>query len=414
MKCNYAGRIYDEREKDLLKQAVEEFWLTSGHFVEEFEDGLSTFINKYSKVRMVNSGSSANLLAFMALTSHSLGECRIEPGDEVITLAATFPTTVAPIVQYGAIPVFIDITIPQYNVDISQLEEAYWAKTKAVILPHTLGNPFNIIEVLDFCIDKELRLIEDCCDALGSTYKDIHVGTFGDIGTLSFYPAHMITTGEGGALFTRNPDLDQIIVSMRDWGRACVCPTGKDGICGKRFSGKWGDLPEGYDHKYVYSEFGYNLKPTEMQGAIGVAQLEKLPSFIEKRRRNWYLLYNSLKDLQDVFYLPESEKDSNPSWFSFLLTIKDKRINRTELQRYLESKEIQTRLLFAGNIIKQPCFSHLQEGKDYRIVGDLSNTDKVMNDGLMVGIYPGLDEEHVFYMVDKIKEFVNVQWRWTL
>lgn len=407
MRCNYAGRIYNQREIDLLKQSSEEFWLTSGHFVEEFESGLSSFINKYSKVRMVNSGSSANLLAFMALTSPSLGECRIRPGDEVITIAATFPTTVAPIVQYGAIPVFVDTTIPQCNVDISQLEEAYWAKTKAVFLPHTLGNPFNIIEVLEFCTDRELFLIEDCCDAIGSLYRGMHVGTFGDIGTLSFYPAHHITTGEGGALFTRNPKLDKIIVSMRDWGRDCQCPTGKDGVCGKRFSGKWGDLPEGYDHKYVYSEFGYNLKPTEMQGAIGVAQLEKLPSFIEKRRSNWKLLRNSLEELQDIFYLPESQEDSKPSWFSFLLTIKDKRIDRTKLQRYLESKGIQTRLLFAGNIVKQPCFSHLQEDKDYRIVGDLSNTDKIMNDGLMVGVYPGLEDEHMIYIAKKIKEFVN-------
>jgi CDP-6-deoxy-D-xylo-4-hexulose-3-dehydrase len=412
IKVPFAGRVYDHREIELLKQAADEFWLTSGHFVNEFENGLRKFIDPKARVMAVNSGSAANLIAFMTLTSHSLGERRIKRGDEVITVAAGFPTTISPIVNYGAVPVFVDITIPQYNIDVNYLEEAYNPlKTKAIMIAHTLGNPFNIQTVANFCHDKKLWLIEDCADALGSEYKynkpdTEHVGTVGDLGTLSFYPAHMITTGEGGAVFTLKPELGKLVVKFRDWGRSCICPTGYDNTCGQRFTMEWGSLPYGYDHKYVYDELGYNCKMTEMQGAIGVAQLEKLKDFIQIRRKNWEILKYELIDLQDYFYLPESFPGSIPCWFGFMLTIRDSSIDRRELQRYLEKNGIQTRLLFAGNIVKQPCFANLRNGIDYKIIGELSNTDKVMKDGIWVGVYPGLNKEHMIYIGSKIKEFI--------
>ena len=411
MKIPFAGRVYDQREITLLKQAADEFWLTHGHFVNEFENGLRRFIEPKCTVRTVNSGSAANMIAFMALTSYTLGERRIKRGDEVITIAAGFPTTVAPIVNYGAVPVFVDITIPQYNLDVSHLREAYNAeKTKAVMVAHTLGNPFDIETIKSFCEEKQLWLIEDCCDALGSEYRyknEVrHVGTVGDIATLSFYPAHMITTGEGGAVYTMNRSLDELVVKFRDWGRSCICMPGHDGTCGRRFSGDWGELPHGYDHKYVYDEMGYNCKMTEMQGAIGVAQLEKLPDFVKARRENWETLKYQVIDLNRHFHLPEAFPGSLPCWFGFLLTIANPKIKRVDLQKHLEQQGIKTRLLFAGNIVRQPCFTNLRRGIDYRVIGKLPNTDKVMNNGIWVGVYPGLGDGEMAYIANKVREFV--------
>ncbi|MEM4602037.1 MAG: lipopolysaccharide biosynthesis protein RfbH, partial [Desulfurococcaceae archaeon] len=360
----YAGRVFNDEELINLIDASLEFWLTSGKYVEEFEGLIASFLGvKY--VAMVNSGSSANLLAFMTLTSYQLGDRRIRRGDEVITVAAGFPTTISPIVQYGAVPVFVDVHIPTYNVDVNMLEEAVSEKTKAVFLAHTLGNPFNVGVVKDFCKKYNLWLIEDNCDALGSRYfyggEWRYTGSFGDIGTSSFYPAHHITTGEGGAVYTNDNDLKNIMLSLRDWGRACWCPSGKDNSCGKRFSWQLGDLPYGYDHKYVYSHLGYNLKATDLQASIGCAQIKKLPKFIEKRKRNWSLLREALSDLGDIFVLPEPTENSDPSWFGFVLTLRDNcGFSRNDIVKFLEMNKIQTRLLFAGNMIKHPAFDEFR------------------------------------------------------
>lgn len=409
---NYAGRFFDEEELLNLIDASLEFWLTSGKYTDEFEKLLADFLGvRYAF--MVNSGSSANLLAFMTLTSHELGDRKIERGDEVITVAAGFPTTVSPVVQYGAVPVFVDIEIPTYNIDVSLLEDALSERTKAVFLAHTLGNPFNIQAVKDFCQKHNLWLIEDNCDALGSKYlyNDSwqYTGTFGDIGTSSFYPAHHITTGEGGAVYTSDRKLKDIILSLRDWGRACWCPTGKDNSCGKRFSWQLGELPYGYDHKYTYSHLGYNLKATDLQAAIGCAQIKKLPEFIEKRKKNWKLLREGLSEFEDIFILPEATQNSDPSWFGFIITLRDNcGFSRNELVKFLEANKIQTRLLFAGNIIKHPAFDELRaKNSGYRVVGDLKNTDKILKDTFWIGVYPGIREEMVEYIVEKIKEFMR-------
>lgn len=413
-KIVYGGRIYDEQEIYYLINSALEFWLTAGEYVQAFEQKLAKFIGvKFCS--MVNSGSSANLLAFMALTSPKLGQKRIMRGDEVITVAATFPTTIAPAVQYGAIPVFVDITIPEYNIDCSLLEEAISHKTKAVMIAHTMGNPFNVAKVKAFCEKYELWLIEDNCDSLGAKYfyedRWQYTGTFGDLATSSFYPPHHITTGEGGAVYTNNAELAKIINSLRDWGRDCWCPSGKDNTCGKRFSWKLGELPFGYDHKYIYSHFGYNLKPTEMQAAIGVAQLEKLPDFIAKRNRNWRILRDGLKELEEFLILPEATEYSEPSWFGFLVTLRDgERFSRDKIVQYLESQGIQTRMLFAGNILRHPCFDEMRaKSEGFRVVGELRNTDKVMKDSFWVGVYPGIDEKTAEYMVDRIKEAIEKQ-----
>lgn len=402
----YASRVYDEREMCNLVDSALEFWLTSGRYTDEFEKKFAEYLGiKYCS--LVNSGSSANLLAFMALTSPLLGERAVQRGDEVITVAAGFPTTVAPIIQYGAVPVFIDITIPQYNMDVTMLEEALSDKTKAVMAAHTLGNPFNLKAVKDFCDQHGLWLIEDNCDALGSTYKiDGQVkltGTIGDIGTSSFYPPHHMTMGEGGAVYTDNPLLHKIIRSFRDWGRDCSCPSGKDNLCGHRFDRQYGELPIGYDHKYVYSHFGYNLKATDLQAAIGCAQLGKFPEFVKKRKQNFKRLQDGLTNLQGRFILPEACPNSDPSWFGFLLTCKEG-VDRNQVVRHLEKNGIQTRMLFAGNLIKHPCFDQMREEKQgYRVVGKLKNTDSVMENSFWIGVYPGMTEEKLDFMVEILK-----------
>jgi CDP-6-deoxy-D-xylo-4-hexulose-3-dehydrase len=407
----YSGRVYDKREIESLKKSADEFWLTHGRFCDEFQEKLKAYLG-VEHCLVVNSGSSALLLAFATLTSHQLGELRIKRGDEVITTAACFPTTIAPVIQYGAVPVFVDITIPQYNIDTACLEAALSAKTKAVILAHTLGNPFNIKEIVDFCSYHNLWLIEDTADALGGDYimdgESHKLGSFGDISTFSFYPAHQITTGQGGAAATSNDMLAKIMISLRDWGRACHCRPGQDNACHSRFSGQYGTLPSGYDHKYVYSEFGYNLAMTDMQGAIGTVQMDKLPYFKMCRKNNWKRLLDFTKDLDELFHLPENEVLGDPCWFGFMLTIKSPDlINRTKFQTYLENAGIQTRLLFAGNIVRQPCFDFLQLGKDYKVVGVLPSTDWVTDNGLWVGVYPGLKPEDIEYMGTTIKRFVR-------
>ena len=406
----YASRVYDEKEIQNLVDSALEFWLTSGRYTEEFEQKMSEYLDvKYCS--LVNSGSSANLNAFMALTSPLLGERAIKRGDEVITVAAGFPTTVAPIIQYGAIPVFLDVTIPQYNIDVTMLEEALSDKTKAVMLAHTLGNPFDLKAVKEFCDKHQLWLVEDNCDALGSTYelndKVYFTGTIGDIGTSSFYPPHHMTMGEGGAVYTNNPLLNKCIRSFRDWGRDCICPSGKDNLCGHRFDRKYGELPLGYDHKYVYSHFGYNLKATDLQASIGCAQLEKFQGFVEKRRQNFGYLLEKLNCVQEQLILPKACPFSNPSWFGFLITCRDG-VNRNELVRHLEENGIQTRMLFAGNLIKHPCFDEMRRtGRGYRVVGSLENTDRIMMNSFWIGVSPGMTKEMLDYMADCIKEFVN-------
>lgn len=411
-RISYAGRIFDHREMEYLAESMLDFWLTAGKFHTIFENKLAEFLQiKYCA--MVNSGSSANLLAFMTLTSDLLEDRKIHRGDEVITVAAGFPTTVAPIIQYGAVPVFIDVNLPSYNITFEQLELAISAKTKAVFLAHTLGNPFNLSVIKKFCNQYKLWLIEDNCDALGSEYfyqnKWVKTGTIGDIATSSFYPAHHMTTGEGGAVYTNNELLAKIMYSLRDWGKDCTCPTGKDNICGKRFSGKFSELPNGYDHKYVYSHFGYNLKATEMQAAIGVAQLEKLPSFVAMRNKNWQLLYDDLSDLDKLFLLPQSEEDSRPSWFGFMLTVRENNgFSRDDIVKHLEQHGIQTRMLFAGNITKQMCFDAMRSsGNGYRIVGSLKNTDIIMNNTFWLGVYPGLSREKIHYISKTIRDYVG-------
>ena len=406
----YASRVYDHEEMCNLVDSALEFWLTAGRYVDEFEKNLGKYLG-VNHVSVVNSGSSANLLAFMSLTSPLLGERQVKRGDEIITVAAGFPTTVAPIIQYGAVPVFVDVTIPQYNIDVNKLEEAFSSKTKAVMLAHTLGNPFDLKEVKDFCDKHNLWLIEDNCDALGSIYdidgEDKFTGTIGDIGTSSFYPPHHMTMGEGGAVYTNNAKLHRIIRSMRDWGRDCVCPSGHDNFCGHRFDGQYGELPPGYDHKYVYSHFGYNLKVTDMQAAIGVAQLKKFPAFVKRRQHNFAKLLAGLQSIADKFILPEPCPNSKPSWFGFLLTCREG-IDREQVVRYLEKHGVQTRMLFAGNIIKHPCFDELRQDKTaYRVVGELNNTDRIMRDTFWIGVYPGMTNKKLDYMIDVIKSSVN-------
>jgi CDP-6-deoxy-D-xylo-4-hexulose-3-dehydrase len=406
-RVNYAGRVFDEKEMTNLVDSSLDFWLTYGSYSKEFERKLSEYLG----VRwtfLVNSGSSANLLAFYTLTSPLLKERRINRGDEVITVAAGFPTTVAPVVQYGAVPVFVDMELTHFNIDTTQLEKALSPKTKAIMIAHTLGNPFNIKAIKEFCEKHNLWLIEDNCDALGSTYEGKPTGTWGDIGTSSFYPPHHMTMGEGGATYTDNPMLKKIMLSMRDWGRDCWCESGVDNTCGKRFSMSFGSLPKGYDHKYVYSHFGFNLKVSDMQAAVGVAQLEKFPTFVEKRKENFQKLYNGLKDIQE-FTLLEKQPNSDPSWFGFMMTLKDDvSFSRNEIVEYLEDNKIQTRNLFAGNMLRHPMFDDMTLNEDYRVVGDLLNTDKIMNDSFWVGLYPGMGDDAINYMIKKIKEFIKV------
>lgn len=403
----YASRIYDSEEIVNLVDSSLEFWLTSGRYTKEFELKLSEYLGvKYCS--LVNSGSSANLNAFMALTSPLLGERRIKRGDEVITVAAGFPTTVAPIIQYGAIPVFIDVTIPQYNIDVAQLEGAISKRTKAVMIAHTLGNPFDLKAVKTFCEKYNLWLVEDNCDALGSQYvlngEEKFTGTIGDIGTSSFYPPHHMTMGEGGAVYTNNALLNKIIRSFRDWGRDCVCPPGRDNLCGHRFDKQYGELPLGYDHKYVYSHFGYNLKATDMQAAIGCAQLKKLPSFVEKRRSNFNYLRTLLEHSEDKLILPVASDNSKPSWFGFLITCREG-ISRNKIVEYIESKGIQTRMLFAGNLLKHPCFDEMRASESgYKVIGNLENTNRIMQDSFWVGVYPGMTCDMLSYMAEKITE----------
>ena len=403
----YASRVYDEKEMINLVDSSLEFWLTSGRYTIEFEEKLSQYLRvKYCS--FVNSGSSANLLAFMALTSPLLETRQIKRGDEVITVAAGFPTTIAPIIQYGAVPVFVDVTIPQYNIDIKQLEKALTPKTKAVMLAHTLGNPFDLKALKTFCQKHDLWLIEDNCDALGSKYtidgEEKLTGTIGDIGTSSFYPPHHMTTGEGGAVYTNNPLLHRIVRSFRDWGRDCQCQSGQDNLCGNRFTEKYGELPLGYDHKYVYSHFGYNLKATDMQAAIGCAQIEKFPMFVEKRKENFKRLYDGLSDLSDKIILPEKVENSDPSWFGFMITVKEG-MNRNKIVQYLEEHGVQTRMLFAGNIIKHPCFDEIREDNNkYKVIGNLENTNRIMNDTFWIGVYPGMTNEELDYMIKCIKQ----------
>ena len=402
----YGGRVYDEREMTALTDAMLDFWLTTGRFCRAFEEGLSGFLGvRYA--HLVNSGSAANLLAFMTLTAPELGERRILPGDEVITVACGFPTTVTPALWYGAVPVFVDVTLPEYNIDPDALEQALSPKTKAVMLAHTLGNPFDIARVKAFCKEHRLWLVEDNCDALGSRYTlngtTGFTGTFGDIGTSSFYPPHHITMGEGGCVYTNDPLLHRLMLSFRDWGRDCVCPSGQDNLCGHRFDGQFGELPAGYDHKFVYSHFGMNFKVTEMQAAVGFEQLQKLPSFIEARKRNWKILREVLSDLEEVFVLPEAQENSDPSWFGFALTVRPEvSISRSFLTRFLEAHQVQTRLLFSGNLIRHPCFDTLRGSEAFRVAGELTRTDLITERTFWIGVYPGMTEEMLHYMAQTL------------
>ena len=407
----YASRVYDEKEMCSLVDSALDFWLTTGRFSDQFEQEFAQWIGvKYAN--LVNSGSSANLIAFMALTAPELGERQIKKGDEIITVACGFPTTVTPAIQYGAVPVFVDVTVPQYNIDVEKLEGALSDKTKAVMIAHTLGNPFDLKEVKAFCDKHNLWLVEDNCDALGSKYTIDGVikytGTWGDIGTSSFYPPHHMTMGEGGCVYTNDPLLNRLIKSFRDWGRDCICSSGKDNMCGYRFDGQFGQLPQGYDHKYVYSHFGYNLKVTDMQAAVGVEQLKKFPRFIEARKRNWKQLRELLDDAQDKLILPEPALGSDPSWFGFLISIKpESGLNRNTITRYIEEHNIQTRLLFSGNLIKHPCFDQIRDTDAYRVAGNLEITDFIMNNTFWVGVYPGMTEEKLKYMAKIIKEAIG-------
>lgn len=409
-RISYASRVYDHKEMVNAADAVLEFWLTSGRYSDLFEKKLGEYLG-VPYVSLVNSGSSANLLAFMALTSPKLGERRVKRGDEVITVACGFPTTVTPIIQYGAVPVFVDVCIPQYNIDVTKLETALSEKTKAVMIAHTLGNPFDLKAVKAFCDAHGLWLIEDNCDALGSRYtldgETRFTGTIGDIGTSSFYPPHHMTMGEGGAVYTKNVVLHNILRSMRDWGRDCRCPSGVDNICQHRFDGQYGELPRGYDHKYVYSHFGYNLKVTDLQASIGCAQLEKFPQFVERRKENFKRLRAALSPAEDKLILPEPCENADPSWFGFLLTCREG-VSREQLVRFIEQKGVQTRMLFAGNLTKHPCFDELREsGEGYRIVGELRETDRIMRDTFWVGVYPGMTLEMIDYMASVILEGLN-------
>ena len=406
----YASRVYDEAEMVNLVDSALEFWLTSGRYTDEFEAKLAEYLGvRYCA--LVNSGSSANLVALMTLTSPLLKERQVKPGDEIITVAAGFPTTVTPAIQYGAVPVFVDVTIPQYNIDVTKLEEAYSEKTRAVMIAHTLGNPFDLKAVKEFCDRHNLWLIEDNCDALGSRYTidgvEKFTGTVGDIGTSSFYPPHHMTMGEGGAVYTDNPLLNKIIRSFRDWGRDCVCPSGRDNLCGHRFDRQYGELPLGYDHKYVYSHFGYNLKATDLQASIGCAQLDKFPGFVERRRHNFDRLKAALADTADKLILPEPCENSRPSWFGFLITCREG-VDRNAVVQYVEKKGVQTRMLFAGNLTKHPCFDQMRAKKSgYRVLGELTNTDRIMQDTFWVGVYPGMSDEMIDYMAATIREAIN-------
>ena len=410
-RINYASRVYDHDEMVNLVDSALEFWLTSGRWTDQFEKKLGEYLG-VPFVSLVNSGSSANLLGFMALTSPLLKERQIRPGDEVITVACGFPTTVTPMIQYGAVPVFVDVTIPQYNIDVTKLEGALSEKTKAVMLAHTLGNPFDLAAVKAFCDAHKLWLVEDNCDALGSTYtldgKTYFTGTVGDIGTSSFYPPHHMTMGEGGAVYTRNPLLHRIVRSFRDWGRDCCCPSGRDNLCGHRFDGQYGELPKGYDHKYVYSHFGYNLKATDMQASIGCAQLDKFPSFVERRKHNFARLKAALAGTEDRLILPEACPASDPSWFGFLITCRPG-VDRYSLVQHIEGSGVQTRMLFAGNLTKHPCFDQMRAaGAGYRISGSLEVTDRIMKDTFWVGVYPGMTDEMIDYMAETIRAGIGL------
>ena len=404
----YASRVFDEKEMCSLTDAMLDFWLTTGRFSAQFEKEFAAWLGvKYA--HLVNSGSSANLLAFMALTAPELGKRRINRGDEVITVACGFPTTVSPILQYGAVPVFVDVTVPQYNIDVKRLELALSSKTKAVMIAHTLGNPFDLKTVKEFCDKHNLWLVEDNCDALGSKYtidgETRFTGTWGDIGTSSFYPPHHMTMGEGGCVYTNNPQLHRLILSYRDWGRDCVCPSGRDNFCGHRYDGQFGQLPQGYDHKYVYSHLGYNLKITDLQAAIGVEQLKKFPSFIDRRIHNWERLRKALEPVQNKLILPEPAENSVPSWFGFLISVRpESGINRNDITKYLEDHNIQTRLLFSGNLIKHPCFDEFRDTDTYRVSGTLENTDFIMNNSFWVGVCPGMTDEMIDYIAKIIIE----------
>ena len=410
-RISYASRVFDEKEMQALTDAMLDFWLTTGRFSDQFEEEFASWIG-VKHAHLVNSGSSANLLAFMTLTAPELKDRQILPGDEVITVACGFPTTVTPILNYGAVPVFVDVTVPQYNIDINRLEDALSEKTKAVMIAHTLGNPFDLKAVKAFCDAHNLWLVEDNCDALGSRYtidgETRFTGTWGDIGTSSFYPPHHMTMGEGGCVYTDNPQLHRLILSFRDWGRDCVCPSGQDNFCGRRFDGKHGELPAGYDHKYVYSHFGYNLKVTDMQAAVGCEQLKKFPSFIERRKHNWAVLREALEPVSDRLILPEPAENSDPSWFGFLISVRpESGLSRNAITRYVEEHNIQTRLLFSGNLIRHPCFNQIRGTDAYRVVGDLTNTDLVMNNSFWVGVYPGMTDEMLGYMAKIITDAVT-------
>lgn len=410
-RISYASRVFDEKEMCSLTDAMLDFWLTTGRFSDQFEKEFAEWIGvRYA--HLVNSGSSANLIAFSVLTAPELGERQVRQGDEVITVACGFPTTVTPIIQYGAVPVFVDVTVPQYNIDVSMLEDALSEKTKAVMVAHTLGNPFDLAVVKAFCEKHHLWLVEDNCDALGTQYtingETKFTGTWGDIGTSSFYPPHHMTMGEGGCVYTNNPKLHRLILSYRDWGRDCICPSGHDNFCGHRFEGQYGELPQGYDHKYVYSHFGYNLKVTDLQAAIGVEQLKKFPSFIERRRHNWDRLHHALECVQDKIILPEPAAHSRPSWFGFLISIKpESKLNRNDVTRYIEEHNVQTRLLFSGNLIKHPCFDQIRNTDAYRVVGSLGSTEFIMNNTFWVGVYPGMTDAMIDYMAQTIIEAVS-------
>lgn len=410
-RISYASRVFDEKEMCALTDAMLDFWLTTGRFAEEFEKEFAKWIG-VKHAYLVNSGSSANLIAFMALTAPELGDRQIKRGDEVITVACGFPTTVTPVLQYGAVPVFVDVTVPQYNINVNALEAALSEKTKAVMVAHTLGNPFDLKAVKAFCDKYDLWLVEDNCDALGSQYtidgETRFTGTWGDIGTSSFYPPHHMTMGEGGCVYTNNSKLSRLILSFRDWGRDCICPSGQDNFCKHRFDGQFGELPKGYDHKYVYSHFGYNLKVTDMQAAIGCEQLKKFPAFIERRRHNHERLLKALECVSDKLILPVPAENSRPSWFGFLISVKPEcGKTRNEITRFIESHNIQTRLLFSGNLTKHPCFDQIRGTDAYRVSGSLDNTDFIMNNTFWVGVYPGMTDEMIDYMAEVIVEAVS-------
>ena len=410
-RISYASRVFDENEMMALTDATLDFWLTSGRFCDKFEKEFAAWIG-VKHAHLVNSGSSANLLAFSTLTAPELGNRQIMKGDEIITVACGFPTTVTPAIQYGAVPVFVDVTLPQYNIDITKLEKALSHKTKAVMVAHTLGNPFDLKAVREFCNKHNLWLVEDNCDALGSKYtidgETRYTGTWGDIGTSSFYPPHHMTMGEGGCVYTNNSLLNHLMLSFRDWGRACICPSGKDNCCGMRHNLQLGELPHGYDHKYTYNHFGYNLKVTDMQAAIGCEQLKKIPEFIKKRQHNWARLREGLAPIAGKIILPEAAENSEPSWFGFLITLRPNiGVKRNDVVKYLEQRNIQTRLLFSGNLIRHPCFDQIRGTAAYRVVGSLQISDYIMNNTFWVGVYPGMTDEMIDYMAANIVEAIN-------